>query len=402
MRRFLVVLHRWAGLLTAIFLIVVGVTGAVLPFGTDIERLVVPGLFALPAPNAVPLDLATLAERAEAQEPHARVAYFALTDRDRVTVRMQPRINPVTDRPYTLDFDHIFLDPVSGRELGKRHDGDLSQGLVNLMPFILDLHESLALGDSGILILGVIALIWTIDCLIALALTFPLRGDRRFARWSAGFRIKTTTNSFRLNFDLHRGGGLWVWPMLFVFAWSSVMFNLRPVYEGATAAILGFQPELGPDDIRSLTHPNESPKLDWRTAMERGATLMAQQTARAGITVEQPFGLAYIDLFGVYVYDVRASDDVGGRTWESGVWIDADTGKLRRVFRPQGPQAGNTVSTWLYALHMADLRDSRAYRVFVSLLGALTTLLSATGIYIWLTKRRARARRIRAAAAIQS
>ena len=31
--------------------------------------------------------------------------------------------------------------------------------------------------------------------------------------------------------DLHRAGGLWLWAMLFVFAWSSVAFNLTPAYD---------------------------------------------------------------------------------------------------------------------------------------------------------------------------
>lgn len=36
--------------------------------------------------------------------------------------------------------------------------------------------------------------------------------------WEAG--------GYKLNFDLHRAGGLWLWAMLFILAWSSVAFNL--------------------------------------------------------------------------------------------------------------------------------------------------------------------------------
>ena len=65
-RRFFVWLHRWVGLLMTVFLIVVGLTGSILAFKTPLEKLINPELFGLPpSPEAPPLDLATLAERAE-------------------------------------------------------------------------------------------------------------------------------------------------------------------------------------------------------------------------------------------------------------------------------------------------------------------------------------------------
>jgi uncharacterized iron-regulated membrane protein len=57
---------------------------------------------------------------------------------------------------------------------------------------------------------------------------------------------------------------------------------------------------------------------------------------------------------------------------------------------PSGEHPGNTVENWLRALHFADLRDSLAYRVLVCALGLGVAVLSVTGIYIWLKKRRAR------------
>ena len=51
--------------------------------------------------------------------------------------------------------------------------GDLSQGLINLMPVIYDLHWRLALGDLGQWTLGVLALIWTIDCFVGILPSLP-------------------------------------------------------------------------------------------------------------------------------------------------------------------------------------------------------------------------------------
>ena len=64
-RGFWVFIHRWTGLAMAGFLIIVGVTGALLAFNSELERLISPQLYAAPRPGVEPLDLASLAERAE-------------------------------------------------------------------------------------------------------------------------------------------------------------------------------------------------------------------------------------------------------------------------------------------------------------------------------------------------
>jgi uncharacterized iron-regulated membrane protein len=64
-RHFFVWLHRWAGLLMTVFLILVGLTGSLLAFKSDLERLICPRIYAAPRSGVPPLDLATLAERAD-------------------------------------------------------------------------------------------------------------------------------------------------------------------------------------------------------------------------------------------------------------------------------------------------------------------------------------------------
>jgi uncharacterized iron-regulated membrane protein len=57
--------------------------------------------------------------------------------------------------------------------------------------------------------------------------------------------------------------------------------------------------------------------------------------------------------------------------------------------QPTGEHTGNTVESWLHALHMARV-FGRPYQVLVSLLGMATAVLSWTGVYIWNVKRKAR------------
>lgn len=390
LRSFLVFLHRWTGLLMAAFLIVVSLTGAILPFSLPLERLINPQLFATAKPGQKPLDLASLAVAAERQEPQARVGYFALTQPDQVSIHMAPRKNKSTGKDYLLSFDHVLLDPFTGAELGRRREGDLSQGRINIVPFILVLHESLALGEAGSWVLGIVALAWTIDCAVSFYLTLPVASGQFFRRWKPAWLIKWPAGTFRLNFDLHRASGLWLLPLLFVFAWSSVMFNLSPVYEGVMRRVANFTPLEDVIKTRTPTHPGDHPKLDWYAAQSRGAQLLAELARIHHFKVYRPFGIAYLPELGVYDYDVRSSLDVGGLTFETSVWLDGNTGALQKVFVANGEHAGDTITRWLYALHWADFHDWLAYRIIVSLLGLVIAGLSITGAVIWWVKRSAR------------
>ena len=384
-----VFLHRWAGLGMTIFLVIVSLTGSLLAFRTNLERLINPQLFAEARPGQAPLDLATLAEKAEALAPHARAGYFWV-ERGQAVMAMRPRNDPSTGKPYELDFNHLFLDPYTGEELGRRRDGDLRQGRINVMPFIYDLHATLTMGSAGGWILGIVALIWTLDSFVGFYLTLPRGRSGFWKRWKYAWQVKWRANAFRVNFDLHRAGGLWFWLLVFVFAWSSVMLTLLPVYVPVTKALFDYRsPEDGIQDAM-LPKPLDVPKLGWHQAQVAAERLMAEQAALHGFTVTRPYGMGYIPEFGVYTYSVRSSRDIRGHGWDTGIWVDGNTGALRDVDLPSGQHTGNTISTWLWGLHYGDIRDFLPYRVLVCLFGLVLTMLSVTGVYIWLKKRRAR------------
>ncbi len=390
-RKIFVWLHRWVGLLMTAFLVVVGLTGSLLAFNTDMEKLISPQLFAVkPTPDAKPLDMATLAERAEAAEPHARVAYFSVGP-EQAFMHVGARTDPATGKPYPLDFDQMFLDPWTGKELGHRRNGDLSQGKINLMPFIYKLHMNLALGRTGGWMLGIVALAWSIDCFYAVYLTFPVVFSRFFSRWKLAWKIKWPASGYRLNFDLHRASGLWLWPLLFIFAWSSVMFNLSSVYEWTTAKLFDYRTMEQDFASFEATKNNLRPRLGWREAQNRAEQLMAQVAREQGFVVTGVEGFAYIAQGGVYSYSARSTRDISEGGWGGvGIWVDGDTGELKKTFLPDGEHTGNTVTNWLRALHFANLHGWLAYRILVCLLGLVITMLSVTGVIIWLKKRNAR------------
>jgi uncharacterized iron-regulated membrane protein len=268
MRRVLLLTHRYVGLVLVPFLILLGLTGSIITYDAELEKAISPQLFASSRPGDSPLDLAVLAQRAEALAPEARLAYI-IRRSDQALAVMKPRAGASGSAAH-IHLDQIFLDPFTGTELGRRREGDLSQGLINLIPFIYRLHREFAAGPTGVLIVGVISLVWTVDCFLALYLTLPLTRVRFWRRWSRSWRVRRSDNPFRLNFDLHRAGSLWSWPLLVVFAWSGVMMDLTPAYDAVTGSLFDYRS--ASKVIASVSpHPNENPRVGWIEAEKIGA-----------------------------------------------------------------------------------------------------------------------------------
>jgi uncharacterized iron-regulated membrane protein len=129
--------------------------------------------------------------------------------------------------------------------------------------------------------------------------------------------------------------------------------------------------------------------MPWAAAQATGARLMAAQAYGQGFTVQQPMALYRLRSRGLYEYRVRSTRDITDKYGSTSIHFDAATGALRQVRLPTGQRAGNTLTTWLLALHMANV-FGWPFRVFVSLAGVVLAMLSVTGVVIWWMKRQAR------------
>ncbi len=385
-RRYAVIAHRWVGLGLALFLIIEGLTGSLLAFNVQLTRLLDPALFVTPPSSGTPLDFATLADRARAIAPHAHLDYFARVRRDQVVLRMHG----------DSTFKYLVLDPWTGRELGRLTNDFHAPGLVeNIMPVVYSLHTSLAMGPVGAWILSLVALVWTIDCFVGFYLTLPAGVTNFWRRWKASWGIKWATSGFRFNFDVHRASGLWTWALLFIFAWSSsaLVYPGMVVNWWVTGRLFRTQSIDSSYGVRQFTDHPAAPRLGWRTAQTIGDQLAAREAARHGFTVDHPTQLAYIPGVNLYAYSVL-TDRAFPASKEFNLFFDGDDGSLYSASTLQGAGLGNDIIDWFRALHMVrDPVDAVWYRIVVALIGVVIALLSATGIYVWWYKQRARSRR---------
>lgn len=387
MRRQIVWLHRWTGLLMAGFLIVVGVTGSLLAFYGELNHLLAPEIYGAPR-GVASLDAAALARRAEMLVPDGQISmiYFGY---DAPVAEISMEAKPETP---PLDFDYIYLDRHTGAELGRMFWGAAPTTRAAIMPFIYQLHMTLVAGDVGAWILGLVALAWTVDCFVGFYLTLPEPSDRshkRFlTRWKPAWLVKLSGSFFRVNFDLHRAGGLWLWLALLIFAWSGVYMNLNGFYTSAMSLLFDYQ---RPVAARNDSLPNEKRPMSWDSAQATARRLMAEQAQTAGFETTREVALILSRDNGVFEYRVHSSRDIGDHSGQTSLTFDAATGEIMGLSLPTGAHFGNTLTAWLYELHKANV-FGLPYKMFVSAFGLVIAMLSVTGAYIWWRKRRARRR----------
>jgi uncharacterized iron-regulated membrane protein len=371
MRRLCVILHRYIGLATALFLVLLGLTGSVLAWREPVSAWLAPELHEAAARGPV-LTPEQLAQRVAVADPHAAIVFFPLNLKagEGAPVRVGSR-----DR---LGYDTLWLDPVSGHELGRTDSEAAWPTTSTCVDWLYHLHRQLAIpGRWGVWILGIVSLLWFFDCFIGAYLTFP-RGHPVFRRWWPAWTVRYT----RVNYDLHRAGGLWPWLLLAAMALSGVYFNLnRELFMPAlrTVATVSAEPF---DSVPPA--PDSTP-----------ATVTLSQAATIGLNEAHSRGWPAVP-DGIY-------HDAGRRFWfiyfekaESqwatagsyGVFVDDRSGAVTYVRTPKGTAADVFVN-WLSALHMGEVFGF-PYKVVLCLLGLVVAGLSATGVLIWWRKLQSR------------
>jgi uncharacterized iron-regulated membrane protein len=404
MRPLCVLLHRYVGLLLVPFLFITGLTGAVISWDHELDDLLNPHLMQAAAPGPARPAL-ELARQIEARDPQVRVSFIPLAAEAGETLHfgVEPRLDPRTGEAFASRYNQVFIDPASGHEVGRRQWGAVWPiTRETFVSFLYKLHFSLHLPEMwgsdrwGIWLLGVIAVLWTIDCFSGAYLTLPAR--RRTAtptvprrtwwqRWQVAWRIRRGAGSYKLNYDLHRAVSLWTWGLLFILAFTAFSLNLyREVFFPLLSAVsrvtpTPFETRL-PSDAR---HPH-TPRIDFAGIVDR-----AQAEARRRHWPEPPGSVFYASAFDVYgVQFFHPGDDHGAAgVGPARLFFDGEDGRLLGERLPWQGSVADIFVQAQFPLHSGRLLGLPG-RILISAMGLVVAMLSLTGAYVWWKKRRSR------------
>jgi uncharacterized iron-regulated membrane protein len=425
MRATFTIIHRWAGLFIAVFLFIAGLTGAVISWDHELDEWLNPHLFDAKATGA-PLSPHELVRRVEAADPRVRVTYFQLSFEEghNADLFVEPRVDPKTGDLYAVDYNQVFIDPVSGEVAGRRFWGAISLDSENILPFLYKLHYSMHIPDFwgidrwGLWFMGIVGIVWMFDCFVGFYLTLPrpagqgagepdeggsgaAAASRRtwWQRWKPAWMIKRGAGSYRRNLDLHRAFGLWLWAALFILAFTSISMNLtNEVVRPILSRISTLTPDAFDDRAPTALNKPIEPKVTFPQAID----IASAEARRRGW--EEPAGAAFYGLqHGLYAISFfHPGDDHGsGGMGVKMLFLDGATGTLQGGRVPWEGTAADIFMQLQFPLHSGRIAGVPG-RVFLSFMGLVVALLSATGIVIWFKKRAARAvvRKTAAAASV--
>lgn len=409
-RPVLTFLHRWGGLAIAGFLFISGVTGAVTSWDHELDEVLNPHLTDARTPGGRPLPSLELARQIEARDPRVIVTWIPITPEPGHSLGfgVAARRDPATGKHYEIGYNQVFIDPATGVEQGRREWGavwpittETFVSFLYVLHYTLHIPEMWGIDRWGVWLLGGVAVLWTLDCFVGFYLTLPPRPSRQtrkgfWARWKPAWLIKTGSSTYRLNLDIHRAFGLWLWGVLFTVAFTAFSLNLySEVFYPVMSKVSKVTPT--PFDLRTpVSHDNPIlPKVGYPPIVAAAAT----EGRRRGWTT--PVGGAfYSPEYGVYGVGFF---EPGGDHGAAGVgppylYYDGADGRYLGERLPWKGTAADIFVQAQFPLHSGRILGLPG-RILISLTGLVVAALSVTGVVVWWKKRKGRTLRRRKATA---
>jgi uncharacterized iron-regulated membrane protein len=347
-------LHLYLGLASMVPLIILSLTGALLVFEDEIDRLLNPRLwYVMPQRERLPYQ--TLYEQVITTFPDTRITSVLLPLADHLACVF-----------FTEDERSIHLDPYRGTLLGERG------GRPTLMEVIYTLHVSFFAGDVGSYLAGTAALVLLAMIGTGLHLWWP-RGPRKrrsfLVKWRASWR--------RMNYDVHRATGFYTSLVLVAIALTGAVFTF---YDFVTPLVHWLTHSSPPNWHPEVTPPAGVPYISLDAALAASGRHVPNSTptmVEFPQTPASPFRIT------------RRVPGQPVRTGRTYVFIDPYTGDVIQEISPRTAPLGTQILMWNYPVHVGVF-GGMVTRLLWLLASLLPTGLAITGVLIWWRPRRRR------------
>jgi uncharacterized iron-regulated membrane protein len=375
-RRWMFLIHLWLGLIIGPIVGIVNLTGAVIVFRYEVNRLTTPGTaYVTPLPGATRLTLDDLVARIHTARPGDKLRTVGWEAGPETAWNFRAQ-SPEGHRIHT--FINQFTGEITGRD--DYHD--------QWMQWFYDLHADLLAGDTGEFLNGFVGLATLVFAVTGLIVWWP-----GVPHWLFGFTYAWRTRWKRQNYDLHKVVGFYSSVAVMVIALSGMTYSFPGLARRVTERITG-TPVM-----------TDSPKA--ATAWSNRRVPM-EQFIRAAEEI-QP-GAAAVQLN----FPQKAGDPVVVRTKEPHDWhriglnyvyLEPADGRVLRSLRYSEANAATRATLFMYPLHFGRFGGHWNSTVFYGVmvlyvvLGVSPFVLMVTGFLMYWNRSFVKKwRRIRAAA----
>jgi uncharacterized iron-regulated membrane protein len=211
-------IHLWLGLSSGLVVFILGLTGAIFSFETQLKYIFHPDRYYADYVTAKPLPLRVLKEKAQhaigEDHPLSFVLYKPGT---KETYRFRSsKFNAarLTYNSRVLFFKTVFINPFTGKVQY------IENTKWEFFQTVLQIHNELMIGEIGHLVTAWGTLIFIIMLITGLVLWWPkskAAAKQRFSiKWKAKWR--------RVNYDAHNVGGFYVFILALIIALTGLYF----------------------------------------------------------------------------------------------------------------------------------------------------------------------------------
>jgi len=350
LRKLLLNLHLWAGLIAGVFLILLSVTGSFMVFEDEIDRALNPKL-TWATPREKRLSLTEMKSGLEEKYPGRTVVSFSISPRSDLAWGATLQSNSPQD-PLNVAFDQ-FTGDVLGTDSDRNH----------FVGFVHDFHLRLMMGETGGTIASLVAVLLLFLSLSGIILWWP----RKLSTVSWRSQIK------ELNFELHQSLGIYVSLFLMIFAITAIVIHWENEATQLANRISGSAALPSPPRPQPLT-PN-TPTLSPDRLLSIAESAAPGAHATWILLVGNPVRIAM-----KYPEDRTPS----GRT---NIFIDAYSGVvLYNQNSRTGPLGYRMVKLWNREIHTGDI-GGLPTRILVCALSLTLPVMAITGPFIWWNRR---------------
>jgi len=385
-QRTLRVLHKWVALVFGVLVTVVVLSGVVVLFVPETERLAHPSHFAA-TPTASPIS----AEQALAA---ARRAHPEMTPTNVVRYGGVYDVyqDGTADRPPIV----VHVDPGTGRVLGESayQDGVLGfvqnlhmcalscEGYPGYLAFLAQPSGAWEVTWGG-WILGVAGVALLLLALSGLWLWWP--GVRS---WARGFTIRRGRGAYKRDYDLHKVLGAVALPFLLMWAFTGAAWEF-PVLERAWYALT---PGSNPPEYEAVQSRPGSGDGVSPTEAERIAQRLVPDAELVSVSV--PDAQEPTSAYSVWL--ARGIDVYAHAAFPGNVEVSVDrySGRAAVTYDVSRPVSAGSLGElwegWQWGLHTGTFASWPWRVAFYLTFGLVPLVLALTGTRMWLHKRRNR------------
>jgi uncharacterized iron-regulated membrane protein len=356
LRRIILKVHLYLGLASAIFLIILGLTGSIIAFEGDIDHWMRPSLwYAKTGPHTLPeADLVRAVQ--EKYGPAHVAAVQILRDPNLVQVMQMTDKSSVYVNPY----DGTIQGRTSGPSGTQRALGIIHQIHLRLAP-----DARSAFSSAGKLIISWAGLLLVL--LVPTGFILWWRTRRTSINWGGSW--------FRICFDAHHVIGIYAALFLFVAAVTGVLIGFDRGEETIYAMT-----NSGPPDFR--TKPPQSTPLPGATQIDVDRAIAIARGAMPDATVSVVH--FPLDPKAAYNVQMRVPEETSEAV-HSLVTIDQYSGHVLKVKDFKTDSQGYRWIRFNRSIHTGDVLGTPTH-ILMSLSSLLLVAMAVTGVVIWWKK----------------